>query len=111
MTEAILGTLAMVLCVIGAVSIIRGIALRLSVDKNASRIYAVVLGKEPDIQLQMLMESVEWDWALKHAKILAIDGGLNDEKVDYCRTVCKNSGIKFIEHNEAEGLLMLFNKI
>ena len=101
----------MVLCVIGAVSIIRGLALRLSVDKNAGMIYAVLLKKEPDIQLQMLIESVDWDWTLKNAKILAVDGGLTNEMADYCREVCKNSGIKFIEHNEAEGLLRLFDEI
>lgn len=105
-----MGTLAMVLCVIGAVSIIRGIALRLSVNKNADRIYAVVLKNESDIQLQMLVESVEWDWTLKNTKVLAVDGGLDEAMANYCRAVCKNSGIKFIEHNEAEGLLRLFDR-
>ena len=103
-----MGTLAMILCVIGAVSIIRGVALRICVNKNADRIYAVVLRDEPDIQLQMLLESVEWDWTLKNTKILAVDGGLDEKMANYCRAVCKNSEAKFIEHNEAEGLLRLF---
>lgn len=106
-----MGTLAMVLCVIGAVSIIRSIALRLSVNMNADRVYAVVLKDESDIQLQMLLESVEWDWTLKNTKVLAVDGGMDKESADYCRAVCKNSGLKFIEHNQAEELLRFFERI
>lgn len=105
-----MGTLAMFLCVIGAVSIIRGIALRLSIDNNQGRIYGVVLNKEPDIQLQMLVETIGWDRTFKSAKVFAIDGGIPAEMVEHCRNVCKNNGIEFLEQNETEGLLSIFEK-
>lgn len=109
MTEAVLGILAMMLCVVGAIGIIRWAALKIAAGSNAGRrVYAVMLQDEPDIQLQMLIDTIEWDNTLKSAKIYAVDGGLDEETSEYCKAVCNNSRITYISAHEAEALRGLF---
>ena len=108
MTETIFGILAIVLCVIGAASVIKWAALNLAASGCKNRIYAVLLKSQPDIELQMLLDTVEWDDTLKNAKIYAIDGGIPDDMADYCKAVCEGSRVKFVPYNEAESLLYLF---
>lgn len=109
MTETVFGVLAMILSVVGAVSIIRWIALKLVVsDKAGGRVYAVLLREEPDIQLQMLMSTLEWDSTLNGAKIYAIDGGLDDVMSEYCSAVCSGSRITYVSAAEAEKFMEIF---
>ncbi len=108
MTETFFGVLAMILCVIGSVAIIRWFVLRLAVSGCKNRVYAVILKNQPDIELQMLIETIQWDDTLKDAKVYAVDGGMTDEMSKYCRAVCKGSNVKFVPFCEAEHLLQLF---
>lgn len=103
MTETVIALFAMVLCAVGAVGIIRFVALKLSVsgDKN-DRIYAVILRDEPDIRLQMLKSTLEWDTALKDVRVLAVDGGLDTEAAEYCRAICEKNGITYVSAEAAE---------
>lgn len=103
MAETFTALLAMVLCAVGAVGIIRFAALKLSVSGNKNdRIYAVVLRDEPDIRLQMLRSTLEWDTALRDVRVLAVDGGLDTESAEYCRSICEKNGITYVSAEAAE---------
>ncbi len=111
MTETVLGILAAVLCVAGAVSVIRWIALKfVSVESKGKKLFAVVLdGKDADIRLQMALQVLEWNTAaLGDASVLAVDGGMSDTMADYCRKVCRNNRVRFVEKDGAEALLPFF---
>ncbi len=109
MTETVLGLIALIFCAVGAVGIIKFAALKLSVPSNdRDRIYAVILRDHPDIRLQMLKSTLEWDTALNNAAVYAVDGGLCREDAEYCRKVCRNGRITYVSAEEAETLLKLF---
>lgn len=110
MAEVVLGIIAMLFCVAGAVSIIKWLALSLSLPQNNSdRVYAVILkGDDADIKLQMALETLEWDSGLKRVKAYAIDGGLDEVMREYCRELCKDSRIEFLEAEESKALIDLF---
>ena len=109
MTETFFGILAIILCIIGCVSIIKWFALRLASSGCKNRIYAVLLKEQPDIEVQMLIDTVEWDNALKDATVYAVDGGLDDEMAYYCESVLKNSKIKFVPFDKAREFINFFN--
>ena len=79
MAETILSIVAMVLCVAGAVSIIKWTALKVAAsDTKGKCIYAVLLdGNAPDIRLQMVFQTVQWENALSNVRVFAVDGGLD----------------------------------
>lgn len=108
MTETVFCVLGMVLCVCGAVGVIHWLALKLSSSNESNRIYAVLLKNEADIQLQMLIDTLEWDTALKYAKVYAIDGGLSHEMAEYCRGICKTCRITYLDGENAEKIKGLF---
>lgn len=108
MTETLFGVLAIILCIIGSVAIIKWSALRLASSGCKNRIYAVLLKEQPDIEVQMLIDTVEWDDALKDARVYAVDGGLDDEMVYYCESVLRGSKIKFVPFNEAKEFIKYF---
>lgn len=93
MSETIVGLFIAVLCVVGAVSIIKWIALRIAIPSDTdSRIYAVLLrDKNADIELQMAIETLEWDNTLLHATAYAVNCGLDSVTDGICETICKNS--------------------
>ena len=109
MTETFFGILAIILCIIGSVSIIKWSALRLASSGCKNRIYAVLLKEQPDIEVQMLIDTVEWDDGLKDARVYAVDGGLNEEMAYYCESLLKGSRIKFVPFNEAKEFINFFN--
>ncbi len=110
MIEAVMGILTAILCVSGAVSIIRWIALKIANSGNdGKRIYAVLLeGQEADIRLQMMIETIEWDCVLSDVKAYAIDGGLSAEMAEYCRMIAKKHRVEFIEAEQQPDILELF---
>ncbi len=99
MLETIIGIFIAVLCVAGAASIIKWVAIRISSKgMEDKRIYAVILdGDEADIQLQMALETAEWDLALQDVRLYAVDCGIKAELREYCRSICKNSRFDFID--------------
>ena len=111
MIDTVLGIVAAVLCVWGAVSFIRWVALSIASSKEENcRVFAVLLtGKEADISLQMAIETLEWDGALKNTRAYAVDGGLDPQMADYCRALCKNSRLTFVENHDAAVLKDLFS--
>ena len=108
MTETLFGVLAIILCIIGSVSIIKWCALRLASSGCKNRIYAVLLKEQPDIEVQMLIDTIEWDDTLKDAIVYAVDGGLDDEMAYYCESVLKSSRIKFVPYNKAKEFIEFF---
>ena len=108
MTETFFGILAMIFCVIGVVSIIRWAALKLAVNNKAKRIYAVLLREEADIELQMLIDTGEWDSALRTAKVYAVDGGLDESMAEYCRIICENSRVTYVPYGQEKYFEDLF---
>ena len=110
MVETLFGILTAILCVSGAVSIIKWMALKFAVGgENDKRVYAVLLdGKDADIRLQMMIQTLQWENSLSGVKAYAVDGGLDDEMAVYCRILCENTKIKFVSANEAKLILNLF---
>ncbi len=101
-----MGILTAILCVSGAVGIIRWIALKIaSAGNDGKRIYAVLLdGEQADIRLQMMIEALEWDIVLNGVKAYAIDGGLSTEMAEYCKLIAEKHRIKYIKSNEVTSL-------
>lgn len=89
-------------CVAGAVSIIKYIALRITAPcTDDRRVYAVMLkGNDADIELQMAMETLDWDSALLNARAYAVDCGLDKELALYCKKMCQDSRFRFISCHE-----------
>ena len=110
MAETVLSIVAMVLCVAGAVSIIKWTALKVAASDTKSKcIYAVLLdGNAPDIRLQMAFQTVQWENALSDVKVYAVDGGLDGEMAEYCRELCERNAAVFVSGASAEVLKGLF---
>ena len=106
MVEAVMCILTAILCVSGAVGIIRWVALKIANSgDDGKRIYAVLLdGEQADIRLQMMIETLEWDVVLNNVKAYAIDGGLSSEMADYCKIIAEKHRIKYIKADEVTSL-------
>lgn len=98
MLEITAGIFIALLCVAGAASVIRWIALKIaSPSGDDTRIYAVMLyGDGADIELQMAMETLEWDSALFNAGAYAVNCGLDDVLAEYCESLCEKSRFSFV---------------
>ena len=112
MVEAVLGILAAILCVAGAVSIIKWVALKIANSgSDGKKVYAVLLdGKEADIRLQMMLETLQWDNVLQDAKAFAVDGGLSPEMAQFCKTLCEKHRVTYIPNEKYEAFSKLFLK-
>ncbi len=110
MIEAVFGILTAILCVMGVVGIIRWAALKIANSgADGKRVYAILLdGKDADIRLQMMIETLEWDNVLKDARAYAIDGGMSFEMAEYCRLIAEKHRIEFVPLGEAPSVLELF---
>ena len=102
MIEAIMGILTAILCVSGAVGIIRWIALKIAnLGDDGKRIYAVLLdGEQADIRLQMMVQTLEWDIVLNNSRAYVIDGGLSSEMAEYCKIIAEKHRIKYIKADD-----------
>jgi hypothetical protein len=102
MLQTLAGMFIAFFCVAGAVSIIRYIALRITAPcYDDSRVYAVMLkGKDADMELQMAMETLDWDNALLNARAYAIDCGLDKDTAILCKEKCENSRFRFVSCQE-----------
>lgn len=107
MVETLLGILASVLMVAGAVSIIKWAALKVAAsDCNGKRAFVILLdGKDADIKLQMMIQTLEWENALYGVKAVALNGGLEPEMDEYCRMLCKNARITYLGAEESQNLI------
>ena len=98
MLQTIAGMFIAFFCVLGAVSIIRYIALRITAPcSDDSRVYAVMLkGADADMDLQMAMETLDWDNALLNARAYAVDCGLEKDIALICKEKCENSRFRYV---------------
>lgn len=103
MFEILFGVLIIVLCVMGAVSIIKACALSIAASKESkSRAYVCLLrGDTADIELQLALQTLEWDSALTGVRAFAVDVGLEDEMAIYCKSLCEGTRLKFISGEDA----------
>lgn len=109
MVEAVVGILTAILCVSGAVGIIRWAALKIANSgDDGRRIYAVLLdGEHADIRLQMMIETLEWDTVLNGVKAYAVDGGLSPDMANYCKIIAEKHRIKFVKADELTTLFQV----
>lgn len=107
MLDTIIGLFAAFLCIAGAVGIIKWCALRVASPKrNKSRIYAVMLkGDCADIELQMAIETLDWDSALQNVRAFAVDCGLNEDKMNICKFICSGSRFELVTPAELANIL------
>lgn len=84
------------LCMIGAVAVIKWCALKIASDSDGGkRVYLVLLkGECADIELQMAAETLEWDTALAKAAAYAVDCGLSKGQREICEEICR--GCRFV---------------
>lgn len=95
-----------VLCVVGAIALIKWAVLKLLTSGRPKRAYIVFLkGENADIELQTAIDTVQWDSALYNCYAYAVDMGLDYLDSQCCQKLCKNSGFKFITANEFSGVL------
>lgn len=106
MVETLLGVLASVLMVAGAVSVIKWAALKIAASgSDGKRVYAVLLdGNDADIRLQMMIQTLQWENALYGVKAFAIDGGLDFEMAEYCRMICEKSRVTYLKPEDVKDL-------
>ena len=102
MLEVVIGIILGILCVIGAASIIRWAVIRISAPSDeGERIYAVMLeGTNADIELQLAMETVDWDSVFNYTHIYAVDCGLDAEMLEICKKMCSNSRFRLVTPKE-----------
>ncbi len=98
MIETVLGILIAILCVAGAVSLIKWVALKIANSgDDGKRVYAVLLdGEQADIRLQMMIETRDWDNVLQDTRAFAVDNGLSPEMSEFCKAICEKHRITYI---------------
>ena len=90
-----------VLCVVGAVSLIKWCVLKLLTSGKPKRAYVVFLkGENSDIELQTAIDTVRWDSALYNCLAYAVDMELDYLDSQRCQKMCKTSGFKFLTADE-----------
>ena len=96
------------LCVIGAVAIIKWCALKVaSGSDGGKRVYLVLLkGENADIELGMAIETLEWNTALDGAAAYAVDCGLLPSQRDACAEICENGRIRLIDKGQLDTIML-----
>lgn len=96
------------LCIIGAVAIIKWCALKVaSGSDGGKRVYLVLLkGENADIELGMAIETLEWDTALDGAAAYAVDCGLLPSQRDACAEICENGRIRLIDKGQLDTIML-----
>lgn len=101
MFEMIVGLLAALFCVIGAVSLLRLFALWLTAPRRAgSRAYVIMLkGKDADMELRLALSATEWDTGLRCLDTVAVDCGVSPEITEKCRRICHAYNVRYMNIN------------
>lgn len=102
MMETVFGIILAILSLYGLVGLIRLAALKIAAPKSGeSRMYMVMLkGENADIELQMAMDTCDWDIALIGAEKYAVDCGLDSATKEICSKLCKGTEFVFLNHLE-----------
>lgn len=102
MIETVLGIIVVLLSLCGAVGLVKWAALCIAAPKSGkTRIYAVLLkGENADIELQMAMETVDWEISLRGAEKYAVDCGLDEVTREVCAKLCKGTHFTFLKAEE-----------
>lgn len=112
MIETIAGIFVVLFCVLGVVGAIKWLMLRVAAPcSDDKRIYAVLLtGDSADIELQMAVDTVNWDSGLLNARAYAIDCGISKECYTACFNLCKSTRFRLVTVEEFERILSDYNK-
>ena len=109
------------LCIIGAVAIIKWCALKVaSGSDGGKRVYLVLLkGENAEEMLQIggrsytlmanpvyAIETLEWDAALDGAAAYAVDCGLLPSQRDACAEICENGRIRLIDKGQLDTIML-----
>lgn len=113
MFDILAGIIIAVLSIIGAVSIIKWLILKLSLPYGSdNRHYAIFLSDEnADIELQMALETLEWDSILCNTTAYAVNCGLSDAKDKECKRLCGNSKFIYLTADEFANQMSCISKI
>ena len=91
------GIIITVFGVIGAASVIKWIVVKImATGKTSERIYGVILkGENADIELQMAIETLDWNGGL-NAGTFAVDCGIDNGCYAICKDLCARSRFRLV---------------
>lgn len=105
--NTVIWMISAMLCVIGAVALIKWCALKVaSGSDGGKRVYLVLLkGENADIELRMAVETLEWDTALDRAAAYAVDCGLSSAQREVCAEICESGRVRLIDKGQLDTIL------
>lgn len=111
MLQTVAGLIIALFCVVGVVSAIKWLMLRLTAPCSGdTRIYTVVLkGDSADIELQMANETLNWDSGLLNVRAYAVDCGIAPECLAACEEMCRSSRFRLVTAEELSEILQSYS--
>ena len=111
MLQILAGIIITVFGVVGIVSVIKSMVLRITAPSDGElRFYGVILkGENADIELQMALETLDWDSGLKSVRAYAVDCGIDDNCYSICKKMCEGSRFRLITPEELCKILNINN--
>jgi hypothetical protein len=111
MLQLLAGIIITIFGVIGIVSVIKSIVLKITAPSdNELRFYGVMLkGENADIELQMAMETLDWDSGLNSVRAYAVDCGIDENCYAICKKLCIGSRFRLITPEELCKILNVNN--
>ncbi len=110
MLQAIAGMVIVLLCVIGVVSFIKWVVLRVAAPcSNDTRIYCVILkGDSADIELQLAVDTLNWDSGFANVRAYAVDCGIDSACLTSCEQICANSRFRLVTPERLFDVLKMY---
>ncbi len=107
MLQLLAGIIITLFGVVGIVSVIKLIVLKITAPSDGGlRFYGTVLkGENADIELQMAMETLEWDSGLNRVRAYAVDCGIDKSCYDACKKMCIGSRFRLVTPEELSKIL------
>ncbi len=111
MLQLLAGIIITIFGVIGMVSVIKSMVLKITApSSNELRFYGVILkGENADIELQMALETLDWDSGLNSVRAYAVDCGIDKSCYSTCEKMCKGSRFRLITPEELCKILNINN--
>lgn len=111
MLQLLAGIIITVFGVLGIVSVIKSMVLKITAPSNSGfRFYGVILkGDNADIELQMALETLDWDSGLNSVRAYAVDCGINENCYASCKKMCEGSRFRLITPEELCKILNINN--
>ena len=110
--DTLAGIIVVLFCVVGVVCSIKWLMLRVSAPcSDDTRVYAVLLsGDGADIELQMAVDTLNWDSGLLKARAYAVDCGIADNCYKDCFNLCKTTRFRLVTVDEFSEILRNYKK-